>query len=191
MYTSTRTISFLTLLFTGLISTILAQNDASRHQPNSGRPDSIKLIADLSYAGNQNPRQMLDLMLPAKRGAEPLPVVVFIHGGGWRNGSRDRGRRELAPLVSTGNYAGVSIGYRLTDEAQWPSQMHDCKAAIRWIRAHAPAYGFDPARIGVFGTSAGGHLVSVLGTTGHGRRPRPQPRPIQPSDLRGRSLWSN
>jgi acetyl esterase/lipase len=72
----------------------------------------------------------------------------------------------LARFVESGEYAGVSIGYRLTGEAHWPSQIHDCKAAIRWIRGNAGKYGLDPGHIGVFGTSAGGHLVAMLGTSG-------------------------
>jgi len=68
--------------------------------------------------------------------------------------------------VATGKYAGVSIGYRLTDEAHWPAQIHDCKAAIRWIRAHADEHGLDAERIAVWGASAGGHLVAMLGVSG-------------------------
>ena len=128
--------------------------------------DQFERISDISYTGSDNPRQMLDVILPKHRTSDQLPVVVYIHGGGWRNGSKDRGDRRLAPFVSTGNFVGVSIAYRLTDEAQWPSQIHDCKAAIRWIRANAATYGMDADRIGIFGTSAGGHLVSMLGTSG-------------------------
>ena len=153
-------------LFVTLISVAAAQNNSGGNQSKPARADSIKAIPDLAYAGNKNPRQMLDLYLPKKRGTELLPVVIYIHGGGWRSGARDRGVKRLTPFVSTGQYAGVSVGYRLSDEAQWPSQIHDGKAAIRWIRAHAEEYGLDPDRIGIFGTSAGAHLVSVLGTTG-------------------------
>jgi acetyl esterase/lipase len=72
----------------------------------------------------------------------------------------------FVPLVASGDYAGVSVGYRLSNEATWPAQIHDCKAAIRWIRAHAKKYNLDPERIGVWGSSAGGHLVAMLGTSG-------------------------
>jgi acetyl esterase/lipase len=68
--------------------------------------------------------------------------------------------------AATGNYVGASINYRLTDEAAWPAQIHDCKAAIRWLRANAAKYHIDPERIGVIGSSAGGHLVAMLGVTG-------------------------
>ncbi|MGH7202399.1 MAG: alpha/beta hydrolase fold domain-containing protein, partial [Planctomycetaceae bacterium] len=137
-------------------------------QRNPARiPDSVRVERDVPYAGTDNPRQRLDVLLPKEpAGEKPLPVVVFIHGGGWRNGAKERGLRELVPLVESGEYVGVTIGYRLSGEAKWPAQIHDCKAAIRWIRANAAKYHFDPDRIGVVGTSAGGHLVALLGTSG-------------------------
>jgi acetyl esterase/lipase len=129
-------------------------------------PEGVKKVADLDYAGTGNPRQKLDLYLPEKReGDAPLPVVVFIHGGGWQNGDKNGGGGKVAPFVATGKFAGVSIGYRLTGEAQWPAQIHDCKAAIRWIKGHAKEHGLDPDRIAVWGTSAGGHLVAMLGVS--------------------------
>lgn len=130
-------------------------------------PDSIEGHPDLPYAGTDNPRQRLDLYLPKKRnGKSPLPVIVFIHGGGWRNGDKAGGRGRVLPYVVSGEFAGVSIGYRLSGEAIWPAQIHDCKAAIRWLKGNAKKYGLDPGRIGVTGSSAGGHLAAMLGTTG-------------------------
>lgn len=122
---------------------------------------------NIPYAGTEDPRQQLDLYLPKVRGEGLLPVVVWVHGGGWQQGGKGNGaQRTSAQYASTGSFAAASIGYRLTDEASWPAQIHDCKAAIRWIRANAETYGLDPDRIGVIGSSAGGHLVSMLGTTG-------------------------
>lgn len=127
---------------------------------------TIEAVRDIPYAGTDNPRQCLDLFLPETRVSDaPLPVVVFIHGGAWRAGDKRGGFGRVRPFVETGRYAGVSVGYRLTNEAQWPAQIHDCKAAIRWIRANAEKHGLDPDRIGVWGTSAGGHLVAMLGTS--------------------------
>lgn len=121
---------------------------------------------DLPYAGNTNPRQMVDLYLPKNRTATtPLPVVVFIHGGGWIGGDRKSAAGALVGLMLNGNYAGVTVGYRMSNEAKWPAQIFDCKAAIRWIRGNAAKYNLDPNRIAVWGSSAGGHLVSLLGTT--------------------------
>ncbi len=128
-------------------------------------PAGVDVKPNLPYAGNENPRQMVDLYLPKNRATDkPLPVVVYIHGGGWSGGSR-AGGGMAAGFAASGNYAGVSVGYRLSAEVKWPAQIHDCKAAIRWIRGHAKEYNLDPDRIGVTGTSAGGHLVSLLGLT--------------------------
>lgn len=128
--------------------------------------DGIQTILDIPYAETDNPRQCLDLFLPEVRKAgAPLPIVVFIHGGGWRGGDKRSGRGRVRSFVQSGHYAGVSVGYRLSGEAKWPAQIHDCKAAIRWIGANAKKYGLDSDRIGVWGSSAGGHLVAMLGTS--------------------------
>jgi acetyl esterase/lipase len=130
-------------------------------------PDSVKLEADIPYAGTDNPRQKLNLLLPkTPKDDKPLPVIVHIHGGAWLGGDRAGGHGRLAPYVASGEYAAVAVGYRLTNEAIWPAQIHDCKAAIRWIRANAKKYNLDPDKIGVVGESAGGHLVALLGTSG-------------------------
>ncbi|MEN3940592.1 alpha/beta hydrolase fold domain-containing protein [Prosthecobacter sp. SYSU 5D2] len=148
----------------------VAAGRASTGRPQQGPrpvPAGVEARLDLPYAENENPRQKLDLYLPKERKADkPLPVIVFIHGGGWRNGDKAGGIGNLGRFVASGDYAGVSVGYRLTGEAQWPAQIHDCKAAIRWIKAHAEEHGLDATKIGVWGTSAGGHLVSMLGTSG-------------------------
>lgn len=129
-------------------------------------PDTLEFHGDLPYAGTDNARQMLDLVLPKEKSDKPLPVVAFIHGGAWLAGDKQDGLRQILPLAVTGNYAVASIGYRLTDQAQWPQQIYDCKAGIRWLRANAEKYNLDPDNIGVCGASAGGHLVAVLGTSG-------------------------
>jgi acetyl esterase/lipase len=130
-------------------------------------PDTMQHIADVPYAATDNPRQQLDLLLPKeKKGNGRLPVVVLIHGGAWMGGDRKSGLPMLAAVVAGGEYAGVTVGYRLSGEATWPAQIHDCKAAIRWVRANASQYQLDPDKIGVAGGSAGGHLVAMLGTTG-------------------------
>jgi acetyl esterase/lipase len=130
-------------------------------------PEGVKLEADIAYAGTDNPRQRLNLLLPrAPKDDRPLPVIAYIHGGAWLAGDRAGGHGRLAGYVAGGEYAAVSIGYRLTGEAKWPAQIYDCKAAIRWIRAHAEKYNLDPEKIGVIGESAGGHLVAMLGISG-------------------------
>lgn len=135
---------------------------------NDGLPPRVEVKRDIPYAGTDNYRQKLNLYLPRDRdrSAKPLPLVVYIHGGAWMGGDRRGGAGFLGGLVASGDYAGASVGYRLSGEAQWPAQAHDVKAAIRWLRAHAADYGFDPNRIAVMGDSAGGHLVAFLGTSG-------------------------
>jgi len=153
--------------------------------PQPRVPEGVELKANLSYAGNDNPRQMVDLYLPKNRTTDkPLPVVLYIHGGGWSGGSR-AGGGMAAGYAASGNYAGVSVGYRLSAEVKWPARIHDCKAAIRWIRGHAKEYNLDPDRIGVTGTSAGGHLVSLLGLTESVKDLRRQHRRIHQPQLEG------
>ncbi|MDP6634941.1 MAG: alpha/beta hydrolase fold domain-containing protein [Phycisphaerae bacterium] len=141
----------------------------SRGRRNNRRPQNknINAIRDISYAANDNPRQTLDLFLPKTRKSDkPLPLVVFIHGGAWRAGNKSGGMRMVAPFVESGQYAGASIGYRLSKEAIWPAQIHDCKAAIRHLKANAKKHNLNPDRIAVWGTSAGGHLAAMLGVSG-------------------------
>lgn len=128
--------------------------------------EPIELQLDVPYAGTDHPRQRLDLYLPKPRPAGALPVIVFLHGGGWMGGNKDDGAARLVPFVRSGRYAGVSVGYRLTRDATWPAQIHDVKAAVRWVRANAERVGLDPDRIAVWGRSAGGHLALMLGTSG-------------------------
>ncbi|MEE9365685.1 MAG: alpha/beta hydrolase fold domain-containing protein, partial [Dehalococcoidales bacterium] len=138
-------------------------------QQQSGRsrgaqlPAGAKIERDIVYARVGDRKLLLDLCLPAK-GTAPLPVIVWVPGGGWRNGSKNSGSRAR-PMLERG-YAVVDVGYRLSGEAIFPAQVEDCKAAVRWVRANAAKYGFDPDRIGAWGSSAGGHLVAFLGTAG-------------------------
>jgi len=140
--------------------------DKGKRQQRRPKLEGFKVMQDISYAGTDNARQTLDLALPIKRTSDkPLPVIAFIHGGGWRGGSKGGGLNRISSFLKSGNYAGVSIGYRLSNEAKWPAQIHDCKAAIRWVKANAVKHGLDGSKIAVHGTSAGGHLVAMLGTS--------------------------
>ena len=91
-------------------------------------------------------------------------MVLYFHGGGWRVGGKGDGE-HYAQMFTANGIAFASVDYRLSGEAIWPAQIFDAKTAIRWVRANARRYGLDPARIGGFGESAGGHLVALLGTT--------------------------
>lgn len=125
----------------------------------------FKVLRNQDYVGAGNVRQMLDLYLPEAPSAELRPLLVYIHGGGWAAGSKDRAE-VLTGLIKGTPLVGASLNYRLSNEAKWPAQIHDCKAAIRWLRAHAKEHGINPDKIAAFGISAGGHLVSMLGVTG-------------------------
>jgi acetyl esterase/lipase len=122
----------------------------------------VKALRDLEYVKGGHERQKLDLYLP-KTATGPMPVVVWIHGGAWRAGSKN-GCPGL--FLTAKGFAVASINYRLSQHAVFPAQIEDCKAAIRWLRANAKKYQLDPDHIGVWGASAGGHLVALLGTTG-------------------------
>ena len=126
---------------------------------------NVRELTDLPYVNGGTPKQLLDLYLPKTKGA-PRPLLVWIHGGAWKAGSKSQCQaRRLVPH----GYAVASVEYRFSTEAAYPAQIEDCKAAIRWLRAHAEEYGIDPKRIGVWGSSAGGHLVALLGVTGQDR----------------------
>jgi acetyl esterase/lipase len=129
---------------------------------NAGLPQGAKAMQNVQYAQVGDKSLLLDLYLPAQAKG-PLPLVVWIHGGAWSAGSK-----EGCPavwLVGRG-YAVASINYRLSQEAIFPAQIEDCKAAIRYLRASAARYSIDANHIGVWGSSAGGHLVALLGTSG-------------------------
>ncbi len=128
--------------------------------------DKIAVETDVEYGKAGERSLKLDVIRPKQESPEPRPCIVWIHGGGWQNGNKSSGTQRLGALVSSGDYVGVSVGYRLTDVASWPAQIHDCKAAIRWVRANAKKYNINPDKMGVWGSSAGGHLVSLLGTSG-------------------------
>ncbi|WP_433830432.1 alpha/beta fold hydrolase [Actinoplanes sp. CA-015351] len=108
---------------------------------------------------------MLDVFRPA--GDDKRPLIVWIHGGAWRKGSNKGEAVAQVPdhLVKAG-YAVARVTYRLSGEARFPAQLHDVKAAVRWLRQHATELGVDPARFGVWGESAGGHLAAMVALTG-------------------------
>lgn len=121
-------------------------------------PAGVKAHRDVEYA----PGLLLDIYVPA---GPPKPLVVWIHGGAWQNGNKEGApSMDLLPA----GFAAASIRYRLSQQAPMPAQIDDCRAAIRFLRANAAKYGYDGAKIGVWGSSAGGHLVALVGTMGEG-----------------------
>ena len=125
-----------------------------------------KEYMDIAYASGSN-AQKLDIFLPDSV-KEINPVLIWIHGGGWKSGDKSefRNTSRLTELRRRG-YAVVVINYRLSGEAKFPAQIFDVKAAIRWVKANATTYKFNSAKVGVWGSSAGGHLSALAGTSGN------------------------
>jgi acetyl esterase/lipase len=136
-------------------------------QPGKARwtrrtPAGVTVHRDVEFAKIGERRLLLDLYVPEKADG-PLPLIVWVHGGGWQSGNK---RNCKATGLSGKGYVVASVGYRLSGEAPFPAQIHDCKAAVRWLRANAKTYKIDPKHVGAWGSSAGGHLVALLGTSG-------------------------
>ena len=152
-----------------LLPATVVTSQEPRGQREGGRtqrtPETVEIRSDLVYARYGERTLRLDLVLPREKKG-PLPAVVYIHGGGWRGGNRSAFRRQAIQMATKG-FLGALIEYRFSNEAPFPAAVHDCKAAVRWLRANASTHGIDPQRIGAAGGSAGGHLAAFLGTTGH------------------------
>jgi acetyl esterase/lipase len=126
--------------------------------------EDVVYLPDIIYGSASGIDLMLDITMPRTTGQTPLPVVVFLHGGGWERGDK-------ASLLGKGSgkffakngFIAVSVNYRLTHVAVFPAQIHDVKAAIRWVKTHEDKYNMDPAKIGIWGHSAGGHLAALAG----------------------------
>lgn len=126
-------------------------------------PESLRageLIEDIQFAEVDGAPMLLDLHLADEKNA---PLVVYIHGGGWKGGNKSNCHVRW---LSEEGFTVASISYRLTNQAIFPAQIHDCKGAIRWLRANALRYGYSVERVAVTGTSAGGHLSALIGTSG-------------------------
>ena len=121
---------------------------------------TFRKISDVVFAEVGDRDLLLDLYMP--HSPEAAPLIVYIHGGAWRSGSKDS--MPLTRLLAEG-FAIASVEYRLTLEARFPAQVHDIKAAIRFLRATQSQFGYDSSRIAVAGSSAGGHLAALVGVT--------------------------
>lgn len=129
--------------------------------PSTSNASEVERHDDIRFADPGGVELLLNLHMP--KGVKNPPLVMFIHGGSWMNGDRSRCRLDW---VAQHGYAVASIEYRLSSEALFPAQIHDCKGALRWLRAHQAEYGYDASKVVVAGTSAGGHLAALMGTSG-------------------------
>ncbi|WP_309691403.1 alpha/beta hydrolase [Armatimonas sp.] len=126
--------------------------------------EGVVFEKDIEYTNPDNQHLQLNLARPAQ-GDGPFPAVLCIHGGGFRAGTRD-GYDGLIKQLAARGYVAVTVSYRLAPKYPFPAAIHDVKAAVRWLRANAAKYHINPERIGVTGSSAGGHLALYLGVTG-------------------------
>lgn len=140
-----------------------AQEQSDLPQSKSGVSGNVTVLSDVVMGTGGGRPLHADIVYPAKLPEGPMPAVLWIHGGGWKAGTHKK--NPIAWLADKG-FVVASIEYRLSDEAKWPAQIEDCKLAVRWLRANAAKYHVNPDKIAVWGSSAGGHLVSCLGTMG-------------------------
>lgn len=127
-------------------------------------PDDISVERDVEYGkGGESPLK-LDIYRPKNLASKPMAAVICIHGGGWRGGDKSKAG-PISALTKAG-FIVFSINYRLSGEAPFPAAVEDCKCAVRWVRANAKTYDVDEERIGVWGSSAGGHLALFVGCVG-------------------------
>ena len=146
-------------LLQNLLALATNANACKRNLKRSGlRPLTV------AYARRGTLDLHLDLYLP-ERAAAPIPTILYLHGGAWSTGNKTVIEPVVLAQVARG-YAVASADYRLSGTAVWPAQMHDVRAAMRWLRRNAAAHGLDPRRMFASGVSAGGHLVCMLGTAG-------------------------
>lgn len=129
----------------------------------------VRIEKDIAYLP-EGRTEKADLYLPASQEGKKHPAVVIIHGGGWAGGIKDAMREiNIGTTLAGHGYVCMSIDYLLhstkSEKPAWPQNLHDCKMAVRWLRAHAERLKVDPDHIGVIGGSAGGHLASMVGVT--------------------------
>jgi acetyl esterase/lipase len=161
-----RLIPFLVIVLSAaaVVSSAADQKDAPQ-PPKSEVKNGVRIERDIAYVADGDASQRLDLYLPEHPGTDrPLPLVVWVHGGGWLAGSKSENPGK--GFAARGEYATASVEYRFSNKAIFPAQIQDCQAAIRFLRANAKQYNLDARHIGVWGGSAGGHLVALLGTAG-------------------------
>lgn len=126
--------------------------------------DQVEIRANLQYAQAGDYPLLLNLFLPKDPLSDPVPAVIYIHGGGWELKGKDFDTYWCMRYASKG-YVTATIEYRTSDEAKFPAAVTDAKAAVRWMRAHAEEFGVNPEAIAVVGQSAGAHLALMVGYT--------------------------
>ena len=135
--------------------------DGERIKPNKTWLEFRKK-GGVVYREADNYKLKCDIYMP--EGDGPFPAILAVHGGAWRQGTKLTMLRHAWRMAGSG-YVVMAINYRHAPKHPFPAQVHDCKHAVRWMRANAAEYKIDPKQIGAYGYSAGGHLVAMLGTS--------------------------
>ena len=143
-----------TLLAVGLLAT-------SAYGAVTKVPEGVEVLRDLEYAQAKGVSLKLDLYRPSAKSSAPMPLVIWVHGGGWSNGTKTN---CPAAWLATKGYAVASLDFRLLPEHPWPAQIEDPIAALRWLRQVSGKYGYDASRSAAMGGSSGGHVVALWGT---------------------------
>ena len=151
------------LLFSLAVLSAAAQEKPKWQAVKPNLPDSVTLHENLECSHPENFSVLVNVYVPKKEGIHP--GILLIHGGGWEK-RQIEADKPLAERLAARGYVVTQVAYRLSTDAKYPAALHDCKAALRFMRAHAAEYHLDPHRIGVMGGSAGGHLSGLVGMTG-------------------------
>ncbi len=142
--------------------TTAAANTQNSKRPSTALPEGVRAYMNVPYAKFGDRSMLADIAFPANN-TQPKPAIIVVHGGGWLKGDKTKFRALALALASRG-YLAMAIEYRLGGEAKFPAAMHDCSAAVRFLRSQAKRFHVDPDRIGAVGGSAGGHLVGLMAT---------------------------
>jgi acetyl esterase/lipase len=148
---------------------------------NLSKNSTYSLVQDVAYS-DEHSRAKMDIYIPVDTKDEPCPCVLLIHGGGWAIGDKaDKRESSMASCLTENGYVVASINYKLSaysgevfhsplKHASWPRNIYECKTAVRFIRKNADYYGIDPERIGIIGSSAGGHLALLTAFSANNSR---------------------
>ncbi|WP_433306865.1 alpha/beta hydrolase fold domain-containing protein [Actinoplanes sp. CA-030573] len=148
----------------GLLAAVALLIAATPAPASSGR--EMRIFPDISYAATVGRGHLLDLYLPGRRTANRRPLLIVMGGSGWFGDDGKAYAQSLAPFFTAAGFVVAGVSTRSSRQARFPAQVHDVKAAIRWLRKHAAGFGIDPRRVAVLGDSSGGWTAAMAGLTG-------------------------
>lgn len=137
-------------------------------RPDKGDTPALTVRKDIAYADAEpagSRGHLLDLYVPSRPGKGLRPLLIVTGGSAWRGDDGKTFAEQVAPHFTSAGYIVAGVSIRSSAQARFPAQLHDAKAAVRWLRAYAPRYGIDPSRIAIMGTSSGGWAATMVGVT--------------------------